>query len=105
MNLNKFQNHHVVIFVVLTFIVVFSLNKTVCAQTPFKFSEDSSFDIHTVQNLLSTDTISSLVKDGENAYKKGDYETALTIFKEITDINPNYYDAWIGIGNCLFNLG
>ena len=105
MNLNKLQNQCIVRYAFIVFIIALGLNKVVCAQLSFDLEQDIPSSVLAVQALFSVDTKSSLMTDGTNAYKKGDYEAALTAFKKVTEMNPDYYNAWIGIGNTLFSLG
>src|SRR3990172_13168226 len=105
MNPNKFRNQYIARYTFLIFIITLGLNKVVCAQLSFVLEENTPSNVLTIQDLFSVDTKSTLMSDGTNAYKKGDYEAALTAFKKVTEMNPDYYDAWIGIGNSLFSLG
>src|SRR3990172_5813823 len=104
MNPNKFRNQYIARYTFLIFIITLGLNKVVCAQLSFVLEENTPSNVLTIQDLFSVDTKSTLMSDGTNAYKKGDYEAALTAFKKVTEMNPDYYDAWIGIGNSLFSL-
>ena len=104
MNPNKFRNQYIAKYTFLIFIITLGLNKVVCAQLSFVLEENTPSNVLAVQDLFSVDTKSTLMSDGTNAYKKGDYEAALTAFKKVTEMNPDYYDAWIGIGNSLFSL-
>ena len=41
---------------------------------------------------------------GENLYNRGEYESALTVFKEFAEKQPELYEARINIGNCYIKL-
>ncbi len=56
-----------------------------------------------VENLEEEDPRTLYLK-GEDLYNNGEYETALAVFKEFAEKQPELYEARINIGNCYIKL-
>jgi tetratricopeptide (TPR) repeat protein len=56
-----------------------------------------------VENLEEEDPRTLYLK-GEDLYNNGKYETALAVFKEFAEKQPELYEARINIGNCYIKL-
>ena len=95
----------IIIINMFIFVGFYFYKNSVLAQDKIETKEDIFYDVIMAQELFSSDTKSSLMSEGINAYKRGEYEKALDKFNKVVEINTDYYDAWIGIGNSLFNLG
>ena len=57
------------------------------------------------KNLVSTDKVENLISQGNNAFEKGQFQTASKLYAEAIEYSPRDATALSNLGAALFNLG
>ena len=56
-------------------------------------------------NLKNSPKTSELFLQAETAFQSNQWETSLSLFNQVIEINPESVAAWVGIGLSLNHLG